>query len=113
MSNQIEDKKRSFHEISGHVDVPVGDLGQQFKSKADFHNYWVKTPLYGVTNVHSGPLSNRFKAFEDLNGRRVVVSSEIVFHDVAHVHSSLLARVGRIQPLLRARARARSNHNGI
>ena len=40
MSEQIADKKRGLQQVSGHVNVPVGDLGQNFKSKADFHNYW-------------------------------------------------------------------------
>ena len=40
MSGQIDSRKRPIQQMSAYVDVPAGDLGQNFKSKADFVNYW-------------------------------------------------------------------------
>ncbi len=37
---QINSNKRPIQEMSEYTDVPAGALGQCFKSKADFVNYW-------------------------------------------------------------------------
>ena len=44
MSSNKDNKKRSHEQANNYVDISVGQLGNSFKSKSDFINYW-KTML--------------------------------------------------------------------
>ena len=39
MSKQIDDKKRTYAQMQEHVEVPVGELSNRYKSKSDFVLY--------------------------------------------------------------------------